>query len=365
MPAPRPSHIEDDASPHFTSRFVLLHFVSSQSGVEIPENEWFVEEDAAMAEENALTAEDVAEMLRVSKNSVYRLADEGELPSYRIGRKLRFTSRDVEEYLTAAHAARVCSPTAPSSPGVPACSSPAETFPLVGLDGPVLAGDDLAADVLAGEFASAGLPVRRARASSYTGLVNLYAGTADAALVHLYDRKSNSYNVPYVQRLVPGTSVIVFRLLKRKQGLIVARGNPKRLSSWGSLLRGGVRLANRKRGSGSRVLLDEKLVSLAARSDGIEGYGRELEGADEAVSLVDSGMADVAVGMEADADRFAKVEFVGLQTECLDAVVVKNERTLHLVRALRSAPGSRRLAADLSRIAPCDTSCLGAIVYEC
>ena len=52
-----------------------------------------------MFDDDALTAEEVAEMLRVSKNSVYRLAQSGELASYRVGRKLRFTLRDVEEYI--------------------------------------------------------------------------------------------------------------------------------------------------------------------------------------------------------------------------------------------------------------------------
>ena len=39
-----------------------------------------------MFDGDALTAEEVAEMLRVSKNSVYRLAQSGELASYRVGR---------------------------------------------------------------------------------------------------------------------------------------------------------------------------------------------------------------------------------------------------------------------------------------
>lgn len=51
-----------------------------------------------MFDGDALTAEEVAEMLRVSKNSAYRLAQSGELESYRVGRKLRFTLRDVEAY---------------------------------------------------------------------------------------------------------------------------------------------------------------------------------------------------------------------------------------------------------------------------
>ena len=44
-----------------------------------------------MFNDDALDAEEVAKMLRISKNSVYRLAQTGELPSYRVERKLRFT----------------------------------------------------------------------------------------------------------------------------------------------------------------------------------------------------------------------------------------------------------------------------------
>lgn len=59
--------------------------------------------------------------------------------------------------------------------------------------------------------------------------------------------------------------VVVIRLLKRKQGFIVQAGNPKKLTTWGGLLREGVRLVNRERGCDTRVLLDEKLLSLEAR----------------------------------------------------------------------------------------------------
>ena len=47
-----------------------------------------------------LTVNDVAEFLAVSPSLVYRLAADGELPSYRIGKgTLRFRPEDVEEYL--------------------------------------------------------------------------------------------------------------------------------------------------------------------------------------------------------------------------------------------------------------------------
>jgi len=48
-----------------------------------------------------LTIEEVAECLRVSKTSVYRLVERRELPFCRVGRTLRFSRKDLENYLAA------------------------------------------------------------------------------------------------------------------------------------------------------------------------------------------------------------------------------------------------------------------------
>lgn len=238
-----------------------------------------------MFDGDALTAEEVAEMLRVSKNSVYRLAQSGELASYRVGRKLRFTLRDVEAYTRADMRSQKGAQTSndPSSHPRTAEASPSPSgaregmsempraFSLDGREPFVIAGNDLSGDIIAHALAAAGLPVSRAYVGSYTALVNLYAKQANAALVHLYDQRTNAYNVPSVQRIAPGMPVVVIRLLKRKQGFIVQAGNPKKLTTWGGLLREGVRLANRERGCGTRVLLDEKLLSPEARPEMVEG----------------------------------------------------------------------------------------------
>jgi excisionase family DNA binding protein len=47
--------------------------------------------------------EDVAQLLKVSERSVYRLAASGEIPSYRVGGKLRF---DLSEIAAAVRATR-------------------------------------------------------------------------------------------------------------------------------------------------------------------------------------------------------------------------------------------------------------------
>lgn len=45
------------------------------------------------------TARELARFLRVTETTIYRLAKRGELPSFAIGRSIRFRVRDVEAYL--------------------------------------------------------------------------------------------------------------------------------------------------------------------------------------------------------------------------------------------------------------------------
>ena len=331
-----------------------------------------------MFDDDALTAEEVAEMLRVSKNSVYRLAQSGELASYRVGRKLRFTLRDVEAYtrsgMRASQGAQASNGPSPHPRTAEAGPSPSaaregmsempRAFSLDGREPFVIAGNDLSGDIIAHALAAAGLPISRAYVGSYTALVNLYAKQANAALVHLFDRRTNAYNVPSVQRIAPGMPVVVIRLLKRKQGFIVQAGNPKKLTTWGGLLREGVRLVNRERGCGTRVLLDEKLLSLEARPEMVEGYDLECATGLEAATLVSKGCADVAIGVERLAKELPGLAFVPLQTEWLDIAIEKTPRTAPLVREIRKIAESESFRGAIDAIEGYEATNTGAIVYE-
>lgn len=58
-----------------------------------------IERHAPGACPSLLTLDDVATLLRVSKTTVYRLVERRELPFCRVGRSLRFTAQDIDEYL--------------------------------------------------------------------------------------------------------------------------------------------------------------------------------------------------------------------------------------------------------------------------
>lgn len=100
----------------------------------------------------------------------------------------------------------------------------------------------------------------------------------------------------------------------RRQGLIVAAGNPKKVYAVDDLARPDVRFVNRQPGSGTRFLLDLMLRSHGIDGHRIRGY-EQCEYTHAAVAaFVASDMADAGFGLEAPARQF-KLEFVPCQTE--------------------------------------------------
>ena len=47
-----------------------------------------------------MTVNEVADLLRVSRMTVYRMIKTGEMPAVRVGRSYRLRSEDVDTYLT-------------------------------------------------------------------------------------------------------------------------------------------------------------------------------------------------------------------------------------------------------------------------
>ena len=313
-----------------------------------------------------MNAEEVARFLHLGKNKVYELAKSGELASYHVGRKLKFTLEDVESYVASTRFAPSAS--SPRSTAQPLDQgqlvSGAASFGNLKGNPFVIAGGDISADLIASALNVDGMPATRRVQGSYTALVSLYAGDAHAAVVHLYDRRTEGYNIPYVCSLVPGIPVVVFRLYGRKQGFIVQEGNPKELTTWDSLLREGVLVSNRVKGCSARVLLDEKLQEMDARGEQIEGYDSQATVASAAVRRVAAGLADVAIGTARDARRAKGVKFVPLQTEWIDLVVAKTPESRPYIRYLSTLFVDDRFRWDAQTLGPSDLSKMGSVIYE-
>lgn len=127
----------------------------------------------------------------------------------------------------------------------------------------------------------------------------------------------------------------------RRQGLMVAAGNPRKIYEVADLARPGVRFINRQPGSGTRFLLDLLLRQAGLDASQVAGYEQGEYTHAAVAAYVASGMADAGFGVETPARQF-KLDFLPLQTERY--FLLCHERALEtplLQRALDLMTGAR------------------------
>lgn len=293
----------------------------------------------ALTINNSLTPEEVAALLRIKKNTVYELIKRGKLQAYRVGRKYRIERAAVEAYKKGAYSLPRHLETGSSSGEPPtgeqfdAASFSAPVSPLLrsepDTDKLIICGLDIMLDILAKylEKAYAGrVSVYRKHEGSFKGLDAMYHQEADMAGIHLWDSEGDSYNVSYVKRLLPGIPVAIVHLAKRWQGFYVKAGNPLAINDWTDLARNDVRFVNREPGCGSRVLLDEKIISLHLDRYSINGYDRVEFSHLAVASAVARGSADAGLGIQKACLQVRDVDFVPLHQEDYELAVLGDKR---------------------------------------
>lgn len=117
----------------------------------------------------------------------------------------------------------------------------------------------------------------------------------------------------YAQWLNPVSQRVV-NLATRRQGIMVANGNPKHIRSIEDLARPDVRFVNRQPGSGTRMLLDLLLESESISGSDIDGYDTSEFTHAAVAAFIASGMADAGLGVETPAKRF-DLDFIPLVKE--------------------------------------------------
>jgi putative molybdopterin biosynthesis protein len=195
---------------------------------------------------------------------------------------------------------------------------------------------DLSVELLARLLAERVPPVAMTTefVGSLGGLMALAKNEADVAGAHLWDEATGLYNVPFVQRVLPGRPVVLVNLVKRLQGFIVPAGNPQGLQQIADLARSGVVFVNRQGGSGTRVWLDVQFKRAEVDPGGIAGYEREETTHTGVARAVAEGRATVGVGIQPAASAYG-LGFVRLAEERYDLVVLAERWDAQPVAALR------------------------------
>jgi putative molybdopterin biosynthesis protein len=202
-----------------------------------------------------------------------------------------------------------------------------------------------------------------ANAGSQGGLISLAKGHSHLAGSHLLDPASGDYNISHVRRYLPGVAVKVVALVGREQGLVVKRGNPKRIESLQDLIRPEVTFTNRQHGSGTRVLLDYHLAKAGIDPKSIRGYSQEeythlSVAAAVASERADSGLAIAAAAQALDLD------FIPLFKERYDLVLTREVADGDLLAPLWRVLVQPEFREAVSALPGYDISVMGQVILE-
>lgn len=136
----------------------------------------------------------------------------------------------------------------------------------------------------------------------------------------------------YKPLLKPGLHKII-GFARRRQGLIVAKGNPLGLHTLHDLQRSQARFVNRALGTGTRVLLDELLTQAGLSAADLSGYARTEPSHTAVAQAIAAGQADAGLGIEAAAGARG-LDFVPLVEEDYHLVCLKSALDEPAVQAL-------------------------------
>lgn len=311
-----------------------------------------------MSDTIIFTPDEVAKELKIAKNTVYELIKRGELPAYKVGRQVRIDSNDLDLYK---QKGKTAATSAPPVSNIMSPSTSATTHEQL-----IISGQDALLDILANCIQNhpSGTTVLRSHVDSFTGLISLYYDQCHIAATHLYDFSTRSYNVTYVEKLLPGISCVILRLASRMQGFYVRKGNPKKITNWVDLTQDSVTFINREKGSGTRVLLDQHLQSLLIPSKTINGYLVEETSPLNIANAIINGRADVGIGFESTIKLMNQLEFVPLQKENYDLVIKKEALDDPMYRLVFDIINSEKFKNSLQNLSDYDISELGSIVAE-
>ncbi len=310
-----------------------------------------------MAQNKSLSTQEVADILHVSKSTIYDLIRKGEIHSYKIGRKVRFTQDDVDAYIARSrheHSTR-------SVQRVDTHSTLLTPEP-AGAPELILSGQDVVLDILSSFLQQEGVNAARTYLSSFEGLLSLYQDNVHVAACHLYD--GEGYNDSYVRSLMPGVPAVLINVSYRTLGLYIQKGNPKNIRGWEDLARPNIRVLNRRPGSSARIVMDVQLKRLGIPVSQVMGYDKIMKSHLTMAAAVAAGEADLAIGTERISRQMDGLDFIPLLTERYDLVVKKQLLDTPVGKKLLSVLSSPVFRREVSHFSGNDYRDLGKCIME-
>jgi len=208
---------------------------------------------------------------------------------------------------------------------------------------------DLIMDYIGSILARKGQTLSSAHVGSMGGIMAIKRGEAHIAPIHLLDEETGEYNRSYINKFLSKENVVLIKGVKREQGFMTAKGNPKNIRSIADLKREDVLFVNRQKGSGTRILTDYLLGKSGMEASQIRGYDRDMTTHMAVAAAVESGTADVGIGVFSAAKAMG-LDFIPIGFEEYDFAVPKKYMETELIQNFLRVLKSAELEAVLKEL---------------
>ena len=310
-----------------------------------------------MSQNKSLSTQEVADILHVSKSTIYDLIRKGEIHSYKIGRKVRFTQDDVDAYIARSRHEHSTRPVKSIDTHSTLLTPEKDESPEL-----IISGQDVVLDILANYLQQEGINAARTYLNSFEGLLSLYQDNIHVCACHLFD--GFDYNTSYVRSLMPGIPAVMINISYRTQGFYVTSGNPKGIKGWSDLSRKDITVLNRRVGSSARILMDTQLKRLGIPAASVKGYHKIMKSHLTMAAAIAAGEADLAIGTERISRQIDGIDFIPLLEERFDLVIKKELLETKSVQTLIKVLNSPEFKKEISHFSGNDYRDLGKIVGE-
>ena len=310
-----------------------------------------------MAQNKSLSTQEVADILHVSKSTIYDLIRKGEIHSYKIGRKVRFTQDDVDSYIARSRHEHSTRPVKKIDTHSTLLTPEKQTEPEL-----IISGQDVVLDILANHLQQEGVNTARTYLNSFEGLLSLYQDNIQVAACHLFD--GFDYNASFVRSLMPGVPAVLINVSYRTQGFYVQKGNPKNIKGWSDLGREDISVLNRRVGSSARILMDTQLKRLGILSSKVKGYDKIMKSHLTMAAAIAAGEADLAIGTERISRQIENLDFIPLLEERFDFVIKKEMLDAEPVKKLMKVLKDPVFRKEIAHFSGNDYRDLGKVITE-
>ncbi len=296
-----------------------------------------------------LNTRELAQYLGINEKKVYSLIKEASLPATRVTGKWLFQRHLVDRWL----------------------ENHTENYPHSDQGEPdlknlliITGSNDILLDQLLELFARRHrLPLPTfSNLGSMGGIEALKQNLCHLCSAHLLQPQEEEYNFSFIEEEF-GDSVVLVNFCKRLQAILVAAGNPKGVSSLADLAGGRLRIANRKKGTGTRLLLEIELEQQGVSGEQIPGFHSEFPrhldvGLEVAAGHADAGLAIAAVG------DMLGLDHIEVRWERYDFIIAKGTFFNRGVQMLLSLLHDEEFRSLSQKLTGYDLSLSGQVLFQ-